>query len=110
LYKNQQCQPDVGEEPDTVASPRGILIRCLVISALLASVVMVILAFSSSFLGPTYSDQRFTRIDVNAALSLVAAIVSRTLSRTDRVWTWCAVTGFLLFGFWVFLRAVNSVV
>jgi hypothetical protein len=93
-----------------VASPRGIVIRCLVISALLASVLMVILAFSSSFLGPTYSDQRFTRIDINAVLSLVAALVSLTLSRTERIWIWCAVAGFLLVGFWVFLRAVNSVV
>lgn len=92
-----------------MANPSGTLFRSLVVLALLSSVLMVILSFTNSFLGPTYSDQRYTRIDVNVALTLAGAIGSLIFSRTGRAWTWFAVAGFLLFGFWVFLRVVNSV-
>ena len=93
-----------------MAIPNGRLIRCLVVLTLLSSVLMVVLTFTDSFLGPTYSDQRFTRIDVNVVLTLTAAIASLIFVRTGRAWVWCAVSGFLLFGFWVYLRVVNSVV
>jgi len=86
------------------------LFRSVVALALFSSVLMAILSFSSSFLGPDHSAQRFNRINVNLVLALAAALGSVMLSRGNRVWTWCAISSGLLFGFWMYVRVVSSAV
>jgi|GEM_PF-1505215 hypothetical protein len=86
------------------------LFRSVVALALFSSVLMAILTFTNSFLGPDYSAQRFNRIHINLALAFAAALGSVTLSKENRVWTWCAISSGLLFGFWMYVRVVSSAV